>query len=167
MPLGQLLRNGRHRYGQGPPSCCGWNQRRGSGQDGDGDGGRGTGLRLRNVQVEDVEAHVRMRCDPVMMAGLGGPLPREGIEDKVRRDAEGAAARAAAYVRGYPGPRECSGAVSCCARRGRRGETMNGSGRRPSLSAPTWTPARDVGAVARRVFAVGAAGVCPVPAQVR
>ncbi|WP_329110490.1 GNAT family N-acetyltransferase [Micromonospora sp. NBC_01699] len=47
---------------------------------------------LRNVQPGDVEAYVRMRCDPVMMADLGGPLPRTGIEAKVARDAERAAA---------------------------------------------------------------------------
>ena len=47
---------------------------------------------LRDVTVGDVGAYVRMRCDPVMMAGLGGPLPREGMVDKVRRDAEEAAA---------------------------------------------------------------------------
>jgi hypothetical protein len=40
---------------------------------------------LRDVTVDDVDAYVRMRCDPVMMAGLGGPLPREGIEDKARQ----------------------------------------------------------------------------------
>lgn len=41
---------------------------------------------LRNVELGDVDAYVRMRCDPVMMAELGGPLPAEGIADKVRRD---------------------------------------------------------------------------------
>jgi RimJ/RimL family protein N-acetyltransferase len=41
---------------------------------------------LRNVEPGDVDAYVRMRCDPVMMAELGGPQPRDGIEDKVRRD---------------------------------------------------------------------------------
>ncbi|RKR93195.1 RimJ/RimL family protein N-acetyltransferase [Micromonospora pisi] len=49
-------------------------------------------MRLRNVRADDVEAYVRMRCDPVMMAELGGPLPREGMEEKVARDARGAAA---------------------------------------------------------------------------
>jgi RimJ/RimL family protein N-acetyltransferase len=43
------------------------------------------------VQLGDVDAYVRMRCDPVMMAELGGPLPRDGIEAKVRRDVEAAA----------------------------------------------------------------------------
>ena len=47
---------------------------------------------LRDVEPGDVAAYVRMRCDPVMMAELGGPLPRDGIEDKVRRDAAEAAA---------------------------------------------------------------------------
>ncbi|MFI5763725.1 GNAT family N-acetyltransferase [Streptomyces sp. NPDC051563] len=47
---------------------------------------------LRNVELVDTEAYVRMRCDPAMMADLGGPLPREGMEDKVRRDVLRAAA---------------------------------------------------------------------------
>ncbi|MFF6787520.1 GNAT family N-acetyltransferase [Streptomyces filamentosus] len=47
---------------------------------------------LRDVEHGDVDAYVRMRCDPVMMAELGGPLPREGIEAKVRRDVRRAAA---------------------------------------------------------------------------
>lgn len=52
-------------------------------------------MRLRDVELGDVDAYVRMRCDPAMMAELGGPLPREGIEDKVARDARDAAADAA------------------------------------------------------------------------
>ncbi len=35
-------------------------------------------VRLRDVELGDVSAYVRMRCDPVMMAELGGPLPRGG-----------------------------------------------------------------------------------------
>jgi RimJ/RimL family protein N-acetyltransferase len=49
-------------------------------------------MRLRDVELGDVDAYVRMRCDPVMMADLGGPLPREGMEDKVARDVRAAAA---------------------------------------------------------------------------
>ncbi|WP_371648193.1 MULTISPECIES: GNAT family N-acetyltransferase [unclassified Streptomyces] len=48
-------------------------------------------MQLRNVTPNDVDAYVRMRCDPVMMADLGGPLPREGMPDKVHRDAAEAA----------------------------------------------------------------------------
>jgi RimJ/RimL family protein N-acetyltransferase len=55
-------------------------------------GGKERRVRLRDVELGDVDAYVRMRCDPVMMADLGGPLPREGIEDKVARDVRAAAA---------------------------------------------------------------------------
>jgi RimJ/RimL family protein N-acetyltransferase len=48
-------------------------------------------VELRDVTPGDVDVYVRMRCDPAMMAELGGPLPREGIEAKVRRDVEDAA----------------------------------------------------------------------------
>lgn len=44
------------------------------------------------MELGDLDAYVRMRCDPVMMAELGGPQPREGIEAKVRLDVENAAA---------------------------------------------------------------------------
>lgn len=47
---------------------------------------------LRDVEAGDVDTYVRMRCDPVMMAELGGPLPGVGIADKVRRDVEEAVA---------------------------------------------------------------------------
>jgi RimJ/RimL family protein N-acetyltransferase len=49
-------------------------------------------VRLRDVELGDVDAYVRMRCDPAMTAELGGPLPREGIEAKVARDVQEAAA---------------------------------------------------------------------------
>jgi RimJ/RimL family protein N-acetyltransferase len=45
-------------------------------------------MRLRDVELGDLDAYVRMRCDPVMMAELGGPLPPEGIEAKVLLDVE-------------------------------------------------------------------------------
>ncbi|WP_406458513.1 GNAT family N-acetyltransferase [Streptomyces sp. NBC_01622] len=49
-------------------------------------------MQLRNVTADDVDAYIQMRCDPVMMADLGGPLPRELQPDKTRRDAAEAAA---------------------------------------------------------------------------
>jgi RimJ/RimL family protein N-acetyltransferase len=49
-------------------------------------------MQLRDVTPGDVDAYIRMRCDPVMMTDLGGPLPMDGMEDKVRRDAQEAAA---------------------------------------------------------------------------
>lgn len=48
-------------------------------------------MRLRDVELGDVGAYVRMRCDPAMTAELGGPLPREGIEEKVARDVQATA----------------------------------------------------------------------------
>ena len=41
---------------------------------------------LRDVEPADLDAYIRMRCDPVMMAELGGPLPRDGIAEKIARD---------------------------------------------------------------------------------
>ncbi|MCX3062469.1 GNAT family N-acetyltransferase [Streptomyces beihaiensis] len=60
---------------------------------------------LRNVTTDDVDAYLRMRCDPVMMKDLGGPLPRDGIKDKVRRDAEAASADASWIKMIVPDPR--------------------------------------------------------------
>ncbi|MFY1637432.1 GNAT family N-acetyltransferase [Solwaraspora sp. WMMB335] len=47
---------------------------------------------LRDVRLDDVDAYRRMRCDPVMMAELGGPLPVDGIAAKVERDVRAVAA---------------------------------------------------------------------------
>ncbi|MEU8920700.1 GNAT family N-acetyltransferase [Kitasatospora sp. NPDC048545] len=41
---------------------------------------------LRDVRAEDDGAYVRMRCDPLMMAELGGPLPRERVAERLRKD---------------------------------------------------------------------------------
>jgi RimJ/RimL family protein N-acetyltransferase len=43
-------------------------------------------MKLRDVGPGDLDAYVRMRCDPTMMAELGGPLPREGIAAKLETD---------------------------------------------------------------------------------
>ena len=68
----------------GRETAAAWYRARGSG-----------GMRLRNVQAGDVAAYVAMRCDPEMTAGLGGPLPRDGIEAKVASDVREAEADAA------------------------------------------------------------------------
>ncbi|MGW1158598.1 GNAT family N-acetyltransferase [Streptomyces sp. NPDC002519] len=72
-------------------------------------------MQLRNVSPDDVDAYVRMRCDPRMMADLGGPLPREGMVDKVRRDAQQAAADLAWFKMIVPdqvGPDVVAGTVT-------------------------------------------------------
>lgn len=43
-------------------------------------------MRLRDVRIDDADAYVRMWCDPTMTAELGGPMPRDGIEDEVACD---------------------------------------------------------------------------------
>lgn len=52
----------------------------------------GMRMLLRDVEPDDLDLYVRMRCDPAMMADLGGPLPRAGIEAKVERDVQMATA---------------------------------------------------------------------------
>jgi RimJ/RimL family protein N-acetyltransferase len=72
-------------------------------------------VRLRDVEPGDVSAYVRMRCDPVMMAELGGPLPREGIEEKVASDVQAAAAGDAwikMIVPGEPAGEAVAGSVA-------------------------------------------------------
>jgi RimJ/RimL family protein N-acetyltransferase len=41
---------------------------------------------LRNVELGDAEIYVRLRCDPIMMAELGGPQSREDVLAKHLRD---------------------------------------------------------------------------------
>jgi RimJ/RimL family protein N-acetyltransferase len=43
---------------------------------------------LRDVEPGDLDAYVRLRCDPVMMAELGGPQPHERIPRQLERDLE-------------------------------------------------------------------------------
>jgi RimJ/RimL family protein N-acetyltransferase len=43
-------------------------------------------MKLRDVEPGDLDAYVRMRCDPAMMTELGGPLAREGIAAKLETD---------------------------------------------------------------------------------
>jgi len=54
---------------------------------------------LREVAVSDADVYERMFCDPEMMSGLGGPLPRSGIRAKLRHDIdEAASGRAWIYM---------------------------------------------------------------------
>jgi RimJ/RimL family protein N-acetyltransferase len=43
-------------------------------------------VHLRDVRLSDIGAYVQMRCDPAMMAHLGGPRRREDMGAKVARD---------------------------------------------------------------------------------
>lgn len=67
-------------------------------------------MRLRDVEDDDVEAYVRIRCDPAMTAELGGPLPRDGIEEIVRRHARDTRSGAALICMIVPGDDSASAA---------------------------------------------------------
>ena len=51
-------------------------------------------MELRDITMDDLPLYTRMVRDPLMMAELGGPLPPDGIEQKVKdvvRDVEAGA----------------------------------------------------------------------------
>jgi hypothetical protein len=43
-------------------------------------------MELRNLEIDDLPLYEAIHCDPRMMEHLGGPLPREGLAEKLRRD---------------------------------------------------------------------------------
>jgi RimJ/RimL family protein N-acetyltransferase len=43
-------------------------------------------MELRNIEAGDLPLYEAIHCDPRMMEHLGGPLPREGLADKLQRD---------------------------------------------------------------------------------
>jgi RimJ/RimL family protein N-acetyltransferase len=43
-------------------------------------------MELRDLTLDDLPLYEAIYCDPAMMEHLGGPRPREGLEDKLRRD---------------------------------------------------------------------------------
>ena len=51
-----------------------------------------SGVSLRDITVEDLPLYEAIHCDPRMMEHLGGPLPREGLAEKLERDAATTAA---------------------------------------------------------------------------
>lgn len=44
------------------------------------------GVSLRNITLDDLPLYEAIHCDPAMMADLGGPLPREGLAEKLDMD---------------------------------------------------------------------------------
>jgi RimJ/RimL family protein N-acetyltransferase len=46
----------------------------------------GVGVELRNIELDDLALYEGIHCDPEMMEHMGGPLPREGLAEKLRRD---------------------------------------------------------------------------------
>ncbi|MFW5416415.1 GNAT family N-acetyltransferase [Nocardiopsis sp. CNT-189] len=70
---------------------------------------------LRDVDPGDLGVYLRIRCDPVMMADLGGPLPRAGMAEKVEADVRSVAEGRALIKMIIPDPGrpgEVAGSVS-------------------------------------------------------
>lgn len=49
-------------------------------------------MELRDIEAGDLWLYEAVHCDPAMMEHLGGPLPREGLAEKLERDAAATAA---------------------------------------------------------------------------
>ena len=49
-------------------------------------------MELRNIETRDLWLYEAIHCDPRMMEHLGGPLPKEGLAEKLERDAAATAA---------------------------------------------------------------------------
>jgi RimJ/RimL family protein N-acetyltransferase len=45
-------------------------------------------MHLRDVEPADLDMYLRLRCDPVMMAELGGPQPPKRVAEQLKRDVE-------------------------------------------------------------------------------
>jgi RimJ/RimL family protein N-acetyltransferase len=43
-------------------------------------------MELRNITNDDLPLYEAIHCDPRMMEHLGGPLPNEGLAEKLKRD---------------------------------------------------------------------------------
>lgn len=43
---------------------------------------------LRDAGPDDLDIYLRLRCDPVMMAELGGPQPSQRVAEQLERDIE-------------------------------------------------------------------------------
>lgn len=43
-------------------------------------------MELRPIDLTDLPLYEAIHCDPLMMEHLGGPLPREGLAEKLQRD---------------------------------------------------------------------------------
>jgi RimJ/RimL family protein N-acetyltransferase len=61
-------------------------------------------VELRAISMADLPLYATLLCDPVTMAELGGPLPREGLDEKFRRIVEDAEAGTIWYFTIVPNP---------------------------------------------------------------
>jgi RimJ/RimL family protein N-acetyltransferase len=59
---------------------------------------------LRNIELDDLALYESIHCDPRMMEHLGGPLPSEGLAEKLERDVASAAAGETWILKIIPDP---------------------------------------------------------------
>jgi RimJ/RimL family protein N-acetyltransferase len=71
-------------------------------------------VELRDVTLADLALYERMRCDPRMTTHLGGPLPREGLSEKLGRDVESVRDGSAWVLTILPDGDATQGAGSVC-----------------------------------------------------
>jgi RimJ/RimL family protein N-acetyltransferase len=71
-------------------------------------------VRLRDLTLDDLALYEAVHCDPAMMEHLGGPLPRAGLAEKLRRDVASIERREARVFVIEPGEagREAAGTVA-------------------------------------------------------
>ena len=67
-------------------------------------------MELRPIELGDLPLYEAIHCDPAMMEHLGGPVPREGLEKKLRRDVATTAAGETWVLKIIPDPGEGDGA---------------------------------------------------------
>lgn len=48
--------------------------------------GRASAVELRTIEIGDLSLYEAIHCDPRMMEHLGGPLPKEGLSEKLSQD---------------------------------------------------------------------------------
>lgn len=68
-------------------------------------------MELRDISMDDLALYEGMLTDPVMMSELGGPRPREGLEEKLRRIVDDARAGRIWYFTIIPAAGASAGTV--------------------------------------------------------
>ncbi len=71
-------------------------------------------MQLRNITNDDLRLFEQTHCDPVMMAELGGPLPKERMPEKVRTVAADVAAGVNWYFKIIPDVENGEAAGTVC-----------------------------------------------------
>jgi RimJ/RimL family protein N-acetyltransferase len=83
-------------------------------------------IELRDITMDDLELYRTMLLDPGMMSELGGPLPAEGLEDKLRSIVADVRAGSVWYFTIVPDPDSRTAAGTICVwSHTWRGESIN------------------------------------------